>query len=87
MAEAADQAHAVKLTGTLLKAADQQHVVIELFEGFRVAFCGFWHGFWGPFFWFGKLNASVVASPEAVGKNIVILLRCTREHCSEGRQS
>ena len=38
MAEAADQAHAVKLAGPLFKAADQKHVVIEFFEGFRVAF-------------------------------------------------
>ena len=32
MAEAADQAHAVELAGSLLEAADQQHVAIEGFE-------------------------------------------------------
>ena len=37
MAEAADQAHAVKLAGPLLEAADQQHVGIEFLEGFGIA--------------------------------------------------
>jgi hypothetical protein len=32
--------------------------------------------------WFWKLNNRVVASRARLGKNIVILLRCTAEHCS-----
>jgi hypothetical protein len=31
---------------------------------------------------FWKLNSRVVASLARLGKNIVILLRCTAEHCS-----
>src|SRR5262249_36566437 len=36
VAEAADEAHAVQMTRFLLKAADQQHVVIGLELGFTV---------------------------------------------------
>ena len=37
VAETADQPHAVKLTSPLFEAADQEHVAIELFEGFGIA--------------------------------------------------
>src|SRR5258706_13643515 len=77
MAKAADQAHAVKLPGPFLETADKQHVVIEFFEGFRVAFGGFWHGLGVPFFWFFVELDRVVASPKPLGKTIVILLRRT----------
>ena len=52
VAEAADQAHAVKLAGPLFEAADQQHVGIEFLEGFGVAVsdvCGGFFLFFGAF--------------------------------------
>ena len=77
MAEAPDQAHAVELPGAFLEPADEQHVVIEFFQGFRIAIGSFRHGLKGPVFLvLVKLNR-VVASPKPVGKNIVILLRRT----------
>jgi hypothetical protein len=77
MAEAADQAHAVKLSGAFFKTADEQHVVIEFFGRFRVAFGSFRHGFGAPVFLVLTKLKRVVTSPKAVVQNIVILLRCT----------
>jgi hypothetical protein len=56
--------------------------VIELFEGFGVAFWGFRHVGGTAVSWFWKLNNRVVASRARLGKRLVILLRCTAEHCS-----
>jgi hypothetical protein len=65
MAKTADQAHAIELAGPLFKAAYQKHVVIEFFQGFRVAFCGFWHGFGWPFSGSGKAWNQRCCKPKA----------------------
>src|SRR4051812_44946866 len=60
MAEAADQTHAIELTCPILEASDQKHVVIELFQGFGVAFGGFGHVGGLPFLCFGSLTTALL---------------------------
>src|SRR5262249_41563754 len=75
--EAADQAHAIELPGAFLETADEQHVVIEFFLGFRVAFGSFRHGFWGPvFFGFGKAETGC-GKAQTGWQEHCYLFRCT----------
>ena len=68
MAKATDQAHAVQLARSLLEAADQEHVVIEFFEGFRIAFGCVGHERLGCRFWFLKSRSRFSQARTLFGK-------------------
>src|SRR5471032_2459745 len=87
MAEAADQAHAVQLSRPFLETADQQHVVIEFFEGFRVAFGGFGHGFGCRFFRFSEAGKWLLQAPRDLARTLLFYCAAVTEQCSEPRQS
>src|SRR5581483_4914397 len=85
--ETADQAHAVKLTGALLEAADQKHVVIELFEGFGVAFGGFRHVGGLPFLDFGSLTTALLQAPRNLARTLLFYCAALPNTVRRGPQS